>query len=211
VVDHGVGQADALAVPLGQRADEAAAHLADATAVQAGVDTALALLALDALEGGAVGEVLLDAHFGIQRHALRQVTDVLAHLHRLVQDVVSGDDGAAGGRREVGGEDAHDRRLAGAVVAEQPDNFVAPDLETDVGNGQHGAEVLGKVVNFNHEVRPVGQRWGTGRGGQRDRATGNRYSGTPPSCYYDRQKRQVRHNPFGVQGFMFANAACPFK
>jgi hypothetical protein len=65
--------------------------------------------------------------------------------------------------------------LPAPVIAEQADDFVAPDLETDIGYGQHGAEVFGKVVDFNHEVHPVGSAGAPagGRGGPRDRAPGN--------------------------------------
>ena len=59
------------------------------------------LLAVDALELGPVVEVLLDAHLGVERHALGQVADAPADLHRLVHDVEAGHAGdAAGGRQD---------------------------------------------------------------------------------------------------------------
>src|SRR5207302_1297723 len=62
VVDQGISQAHALAIALGQRAAQPAAHLADTAAVQALLQSGVPLLAIDTLELGAIVEVFLDAH-----------------------------------------------------------------------------------------------------------------------------------------------------
>src|SRR5262249_23957673 len=149
------GQAEALAIALGQRADEPATDLADAAALETVVDALLPLLAVHALQLGPVGQVLLDAHFGIQRHALRQVADVAAHFHRLRHDVVVGDPGDAARRRQVAGEDAQSRRLAGAIGTQKADDLAPGDLKADVINGQNGAEILGDVLNLDHRTHPA--------------------------------------------------------
>src|SRR5262249_2703818 len=73
-----------------------------------------------------------------------------AHLHRVVHDVEAGHAGDAAGGRQVGGEDAHDGRLAGAVVAEQADDLVLLDLEADVVDRHDGAEELAQVLDVDH-------------------------------------------------------------
>ena len=108
------------------------------------------LTAIDALELGAIGQVFLDAHLRIERDAFGQIADALADLHRLRHDVEAGHAGDAAGGRQIGGQDAHDGRLAGAVVAEQADDLVLLDLETDVVDGQDGAEIFAQIFNVNH-------------------------------------------------------------
>ena len=111
--------------------------------------------ALDALELGPVGEVLADAHLGVERHALGQVADALADLHRLVHHVEPGDPGVAAGGGQPGGEDAHAGGLAGPVGAEEADEFAGLDLEGDVVHGQDGAVVLGQVLDVDRGRRHV--------------------------------------------------------
>src|SRR5262249_14012875 len=106
--------------------------------------------ALDALELGAVVEVFLDAHLRVEGDVLGQVADVAADVHRLVHDVVAGDAGDAAGGRQVRRQGAHGRRLAGTVVAEGGDQLAPVHAEVDAVDGQHGAEGLRQVVDFNH-------------------------------------------------------------
>src|SRR5439155_13194801 len=82
--------------------------------------------------------------------ALGQVADVLADLVGLRHHVVAGDLGHAAGGGQVAGEDAHGGRLAGAVGAEKAHDLAAADLEADAVDGQHGAEVLGEVLDADH-------------------------------------------------------------
>src|SRR5262249_42879035 len=48
------------------------------------------------------------------------------------------------------GEDAHDRGLAGAVVAEQADDLILFHLEADVVDRHHGAKEFGQALDVNH-------------------------------------------------------------
>jgi hypothetical protein len=54
-----------------------------------------------------------------------------AHRDAVVVDVVSGDLGPSGGRREEGRQDLHRRRLAGSVGAEEAENLAGTDVEGD--------------------------------------------------------------------------------
>ena len=49
------------------------------------------------------------------------------------------------------GQDLDQRRLAGAVVADQRHDLAGVDVEIDVGQGRDGAEVLGDAAQAQHE------------------------------------------------------------
>ena len=57
-------------------------------------------------------------------------------------DFAVANEDAAGGRLEHAGHDLDQRRLAGAVVADQADDLVAADGEIDVAQRLDGAEIL---------------------------------------------------------------------
>jgi hypothetical protein len=105
---------------------------------------------LDALELGAVLQVLLDAHLGVQRDVLRQVADTLAHLHRVVHHVEAAHARHAAGGRQVRRQDSHDGGLAGAVVAQQTDDLALLDRERHVVDRHDGAEELAQMFNLDH-------------------------------------------------------------
>ena len=149
-MDHGIGEADALAIAARERADQAAAHLAQPAAVEAKVHAHLPVFARDALELGAVFEVFIDAHFGIERHAFGQVADVAADFQRLRHDVIAGDLGDAAGRGQIRRQDAHCRGFAGAVGTEEADDLALVHLEADAVDGQDGTEILGELIDADH-------------------------------------------------------------
>ena len=61
----------------------------------------------------------------------------------------------AGVRRVDTGEDFDQRRLAGAVLAEQRVDFAAPDVEIDAVERQRSGESLGEARHFE---KPAGRR-----------------------------------------------------
>ena len=71
---------------------------------------------------------------------------------RLVEDVEAGDDRLAFRRRHVAGQDAHGRRLAGAVRAEKAENLAALDAEVQVVDRGDAAVALGEVLNLNQRA-----------------------------------------------------------
>ena len=81
-------------------------------------------------------QVLAHRHVGIERRRLRQIAGAALGFDRLVEDVEAGDDRLALGGRHVAGEDAHRRRLAGAVRPEEPEDFAPFDPEADVVDGR---------------------------------------------------------------------------
>ena len=83
------------------------------------------------LELGPEAKILLDAHFLIQRHVLRQVTDLAPDCQRLIQGVVPGQNGPPAGRGHVRRENSHRRRLPGSVGTKQADNLALSNAEAD--------------------------------------------------------------------------------
>src|SRR5207244_6801708 len=62
--------------------------------------------------------------------------------------------GAAAGRRQIAGEDAHCGRLARAVWPEEAEHFAFADVEGDVGHRDARSVVPGEVFNANHAAPP---------------------------------------------------------
>ena len=75
-----------------------------------------------------------------------------AHLLAVALDVEAVDGGVAAGRDEEAAEDADERRLAGAVRAEEAEDLAARDLQRDAVERADGAEVLGDVLNVDADV-----------------------------------------------------------
>src|SRR5262249_26824821 len=115
--------------------------------------------------------VFLDAHLRVQRHTFGQVADVAANVHGLGHHVEAGDAGDAAGGRQVTGEDAQGRGLAGSVRAEKADDLTFLDVKGDVRDGLDRAEVLGEPFDLDHgtilwvRLRGKAARGGTAPGG----------------------------------------------
>ena len=88
-----------------------------------------------------------DPHVVVERRIFGHVADGLAHRERFGDDVMAGDLDAAKGRRQVTGQDAEDRALAGTVRAEEPDHLAGLDGERHVGDG------ASRPVPFGHMLR----------------------------------------------------------
>src|SRR5207244_3152746 len=102
-----VGQADALAVALGEGADELPADIGQPAALEHIVQALASLPAVDALDAGPEVEVFGDAHLGVERAVFRHVADPAADLDGVPEDVEAVDGGLARGGGQVAGQNAH--------------------------------------------------------------------------------------------------------
>ena len=68
----------------------------------------------------------------VGRHLLRHQPDQRARGAVVANNIVAVDGDLAGSRIDDAADDADQRRLAGAVRAEQSENLAAPDLQVDV-------------------------------------------------------------------------------
>ena len=152
VVDERLGEADALLVAFRELARTSRSAMS-AMRVRS-------ITVLDALRAGPpTGRPLIfatksrysdDGHVGVERRRFRQVAGAPLGFDRLVEDVEAGDDRFALGGRHVAGQDAHRRRLAGAVGAEEAEDLAALDAEADVVDGGDAAVAFREVLNLDH-------------------------------------------------------------
>ena len=96
----------------------------------------------DHLQVLAPGELLI--HGG----ELAREADAAADRKRRRDDVVAEHARAAGGRWQQRGQDAHERRLAGAVGPEQPEHGARRDREVEAVQGDHVAEAPAQLADF---------------------------------------------------------------
>ena len=117
---------------------------------------AISFSLLDVDEAEAVGDLAADEEVAPQRLFLGQRLVLIDRLDRQVVraahrevgeiDLLVADEQPAGGGRDHAGHHLDQRRFAGAVVADQADDLVAPDAEIDVLERLHRAEVFLHVL-----------------------------------------------------------------
>ena len=92
--------------------------------------------------------ILGDGQVRAEREFLEDAADAEllreSHAGSSLLAAVDGDPAAVGAKRA--GEDVHQRRLAGAVVADEPDAFAGVDREIDAVERADGAEMLFDAV-----------------------------------------------------------------
>ena len=113
-------------------------------------DGRLALGLGDLLDLGDEAEVGRDRHVQVEGDDLGQIADRPLDGVGLVEDVEPGDRRPARRGRQVAGQDAHRRRLAGRVRAEQAPDAARLDLEGQVADGDELPISLGEPLNFDH-------------------------------------------------------------
>jgi hypothetical protein len=150
VAQERLGQADALAVALGQLADQAAAHVRDEAPLHHLVHLRPPLSPAHALDLRHELQVCAHREVRVEGGVLGQVADAPPHLQRLAEDVESGHPRAATGRRHEAREDLHGGGLPGAVRPEKADDLALVDAERDVGHGRDGPVTLGEMFDLNH-------------------------------------------------------------
>ena len=96
-------------------------------------------------------EVLTPGQLLVDGRELTGQTDPAAHRERFVDDVVAEHARAARCRAQQRGEDAHERRLAGAVGPEQPEDGGGLDLEVEAVERDDVAERLPDILGADGE------------------------------------------------------------
>src|SRR6058998_2495906 len=146
-MQDGLSEADALPVALRQLARDAVPHVSQAAALHRVLDPPAHLRARYTLDARHELQVLAHAHVRVEGRRLGEVADAALHLVSLLEDVESRQARRALRRRLEAREDAHGRRLAGAVRSQETDDVALPDLEADAVDGAlagvHFRQVLG--------------------------------------------------------------------
>jgi hypothetical protein len=145
-----LGQPHALAIALGEPADQRGAPVGDTRLVHRLVDLPLALLARDALDLGAEVQERLDVHVRVERRGLGDVADAPLDLQRLLEHVEAGDARRALRGRQVAGQDAHGGGLPGAVGPEEAEDLALLDPERDAVHRRRPAVALRQVLDLDH-------------------------------------------------------------
>jgi len=122
VVEQCLGDAYPLPHAAGEAAERPAAGRGEVHQLEQLVDAGAGAAPGKALDRRQVGEELAGAQVGIDAEVLRQVAELPAQLPRIAHDVMALPQHAPRGRPGHGGEDAHQRRLAGAVRTQQPED-----------------------------------------------------------------------------------------
>ena len=148
-----LGNADPLAVALGQVADDATADLSQAAGFNDGADRAFAFRPGDIFCLGHKIQKALNRQVGIYRHPFGEIADQLFDLVGVADDIMVADTGPPRGGRKEAGQNAHGGAFPGPVRAQETDDLATGDLKGDIVNGQDGAEALGHVFNANHTHR----------------------------------------------------------
>ena len=146
--EDGLGDADPLAVAFGELADDLVANALEVAELEHLINARAEHAALDLLQPPAEIEVFRHPHVLGQRIVLGHVADLALDLVGLRRDGHAADADAPGRGRQVAGEDAHRGGLAGAVGAEEAENFAPGHLEGDVidrGDAGVGFDQVGNI------------------------------------------------------------------
>ena len=167
VVNEGLREPDSLPVAVREVADLFSQYLGQAADLDDALRALLEGVLVELSQVAREAEVLEHAHLEVERRALRQVAEALTDLQRLVEDVVAVDARRAPGRGDEAREDAHRGRLAGAVGAQEADDFATTNLEVDLVDRTERAEALAQLVRVDHHVggHPTSENceWGVSR------------------------------------------------
>ena len=148
VVGEGAGQAEALLHTPAERLDVGVAFRAQVYQGQQVVNHARAGGSGDVVAGGEEVEILPDLHVVVDAEEVGHVADGAADGDRLFGDGVAGNPRLAGGRPQQRGQDAHRRRLARAVGADEAEDGPLLDAEGQVFDGGQVAVALGDALEF---------------------------------------------------------------
>ena len=149
-VDEGAGDLEPPLHAGRKRAHQAVAPVGKLDELQQFVDAAAAPRARHAIDEAMEIEVLVDRQAVVEARLLEHHAEAAPRLQRPGDDIDAVDGGAAAVGPEDGAEDVQQRRLAGAVRAEQREQFAAADVEADCVERQRAAVTLGHAVDLDH-------------------------------------------------------------
>ena len=132
LVDDRLRDADALLVAFGKRADNFTAVILQAAAALGFGQVVGKLRARHAMQLGGKKQIIVHAHFTVQRRDFRQKADVRLGLCGLAREVVAAYFNVPRLRQQRAGEHLQRGALARAVVTEQAEHFAVPEFQRHV-------------------------------------------------------------------------------
>src|SRR5437899_3152448 len=112
VVDKGLREADPLPVSFGEVAEQAIAHLSQATGVEDALERDCDVPPSQPLQLRDEAEIARHAHVVVEGRILGKIPDPTPHLGRLLEDVEAVDSHRARGRRQAAAADLRQHRPA---------------------------------------------------------------------------------------------------
>ena len=106
----------------------------------------------EALSGDG-GEGIEDEHIAIKGVIFGQVAQSPPHFLWFLRDVIACDSDVSGAWAQERGEYFHRRRFAGAVGADQCDDFTLWNVKGNVVDSAYCAVIVGKVRDVDHGVK----------------------------------------------------------
>ena len=140
--DERRGEVEPAPHPAGVGLDGTARRVDQVEALEQRLAARPCLAARHAVEPADHRQVLEPRQVLVDGRVLAGESDLLAQLGRVADHVEAGDGSRSAVRLEQRGENPHERRLAGAVGAEQPEHGPARDVEIDVAQRPNVAERL---------------------------------------------------------------------
>ena len=147
-VDDGLRDAGALLVASGEVLQQTAAEVEDAATVHRPLDGGRDGCLVHQTQGGAVGQVFLHGHVGIQGRTLGEEADVLLGFHRILTQADAVDVDIAFGLVEYSADDVHRGGLPRSVGAEQAEDTAASHFQVYVAYRPVHAVTVGQVLYF---------------------------------------------------------------
>src|ERR1019366_3595251 len=150
VMNNGLRQANALAVAFRQLPDKLVPDVGDRATFAGVINPTAQFGSAKSLELADKGQVLSGTHFGVKGWRFREITDVLLHFERLLENVEPCYRGRPGRWRQKTRQHPHGRRLARPVGSEEADDLTLLHLEGDLVDGSIMGVPFRQAFDCNH-------------------------------------------------------------
>ena len=148
IAEHGLRDADPLAVAFGKVLDEPVLHVGDAGLAHDEVNLLVDKPLVDAFRAGDEIKILVRSHIGVKRRYLRQIADSPLRLYRLVVYIVTVYRDGPFRRGETAGYYVHRSGLSRAVRPQETVYMPALDREIKMVYGVMIAVFLGEPLDL---------------------------------------------------------------
>ena len=148
VVQHRADQCHFLAHPFGKIAEPPVARVPQLEMLHQFFGPRAAFGLRQVLQFAEKVEIVERAHPQIQTGKFGEMPDEVAHEARLTRHIVAGDPRVTARRFQNRGEHPHGRRLAGAVRAQEREDFALGDGERQIVDGDQRVELFGETSSF---------------------------------------------------------------
>src|SRR5437763_6125683 len=130
--------------------DRLSPHIREPATLADVIDALASIAARHLAKLAAEVEVFLDLHFGVKRDVFREISQGLAHLLGLMEDIKAIDARPATGGRQITRQHLQRGRFSRAVWPEESDDLPFGHIKADMVNRQCLAVFFGQIFDRNH-------------------------------------------------------------